>query len=102
MVHVRDTAAFTIFFRHLSGEGGYACGKCGERRHDTFPRLSDVFAVTNQHLSICRASLRHRPVEGTAIVDGRAYAVVLREGLMLLALPTVFREASPYPMRMLA
>jgi hypothetical protein len=96
----RETAAFTIFFRSASGDGGYGCGTCGERRHDTFRRMNDVFAVANQHLFICRASLRHRPVEGLAIVDGRAYAVVLREGLMILALPTVF-QASPYPVRML-
>jgi hypothetical protein len=100
MVRGRETAAFTIFFRSVSGEGGYGCGTCGEHRHDTFRRLNDVFAIANQHMSICRAVLRHRPVEGTAIVDGRAYAVVLRDGLMILALPTVF-ETSPYPVRML-
>jgi hypothetical protein len=43
----------------------------------------------------------HRPVEGVAVIDGREHGVVLREGFMILALPSVF-ETSPRPVRVVA
>jgi hypothetical protein len=89
---MRDTAPFTIFYRTASGEGGYGCQTCGDRRHDRFPRVSDAFAVAAQHLNLCRAALSHRPVEGAAIIDGVLHAVVLRDGIMVLALETVFHS----------
>ena len=91
---MRDSAPFTIFYRTSSGEGGYTCQTCNSRRHDTFPRASDAFAVAAQHLNVCRAALSHRPVEGAAIVDGDMHAVVLRDGIMVLAMKTLFRNAS--------
>ena len=100
MTGSRATAPFTIFFRTASGEGGYACATCGVRRHDAFARLSDVFAAANQHLNFCRAALRHRPIEGTALVDGNTYAAILRDGFIVLALPTTFAGGG-YPMRVI-
>lgn len=96
----RETAPFTLFYRSRTREGGYGCDTCHLRRHDTFGRLSDVSAVAMQHLNICRGALRHRPIEGTALVDGTTYGVVLREGVMILALPTTFCTV-PYPTRLL-
>jgi len=98
---MRDTAPFTIFYRTVSGEGGFTCQTCGIRRHDTFPRVTDAFAVAAQHLNVCRAALSHRPVEGTAIVDGVMRAVVLRDGIMVLSLETVF-ESVPGAARVIA
>lgn len=89
----RGTAPFTIFYRTVTGEGGFSCATCNVRRHDTFPRAADVFAVATQHLNICRSALSHRPVEGTALLDGNLHGVVLREGVMVLALNTVFDSA---------
>lgn len=100
-ITARLTAPFTIFYRTLTGDGGFACSTCGTRRHDAFARASDAFAVAGQHLNICRSALRHRPVEGTAILDGTMHAVVLREGIMVLALYTVFASA-PNPARVVA
>jgi hypothetical protein len=91
---MRDSAPFTIFYRTSSGEGGYTCQTCNCRRHDTFPRATDAFAVAAQHLNVCRAALSHRPVEGVAIVDGAKRDVVLRDGIMVLAMETVFRSTS--------
>ena len=91
---MRDTAPFTIFYRTVTGEGGYTCQTCGARRHDTFPRVSDAFAVAAQHLNVCRAALSHRPVEGTAIVDGALQIVVLRDGVMVLTVDTVMKSDS--------
>jgi hypothetical protein len=86
----RPTAPFTVFYRAASGEGGFACRTCAARRHGNFDRVSDVFAVATQHLNLCRVALRGRPLEGVAILDGAAHGLVLREGLMIVALPTVF------------
>ena len=91
---MRDTAPFTIFYRTVTGEGGYTCQTCGARRHDTFPRVSDAFAVAAQHLNVCRAALSHRPVEGTAIIDGALQIVVLRDGVMVLTVDTVMKSDS--------
>jgi len=91
----RETAPFTIFYRTASGEGGYSCETCGARRHDRFPRASDAFAVAAQHLNLCRALLSHRPVEGIAIVDGALQTVILRDGIMVLTVDTVFKSDSP-------
>lgn len=91
----RETAPFTIFYRTASGEGGYTCETCGARRHDNFPRAADAFAVAGQHLNLCRAALSHRPVEGTAIVDGALQTVILRDGIMVLTVDSVFKSASP-------
>jgi len=90
----RDSAPFTIFYRTVSGEGGFTCQSCGARRHDTFPRVSDAFAVAAQHLNVCRAALSHRPVEGIAIIDGALQVVVLRDGVMVLTVDTVFKSDS--------
>lgn len=98
MLTSRLTAPFTIFYRTSTGDGGFACIRCGVRRHDAFARASDAFAVATQHLNLCRAPLRHRPVEGVAILDGTTYAAVLQEGIMILALHTVFASA-PHPAR---
>jgi hypothetical protein len=89
---MRDSAPFTIFYRTSTGDGGYACQTCGNRRHDTFPRAADVFAVAAQHLNVCRAALSHRPVEGEAILDGAKRGVVLRDGIMVLSMETVFHS----------
>lgn len=91
IVASRPTAPFTIYYRTLSGEGAYHCGVCEMRRHDRFARVSDVFAAATQHLNLCRGALRHRPVEGSAVIDGEMHGVVLREGIMIVALPTLFR-----------
>ena len=91
----RETAPFTIFYRTNTGEGGYSCETCGARRHDNFPRASDAFAVAAQHLNLCRAALSHRPVEGSAIVDGALQTVILRDGIMVLTVDTVFKSDSP-------
>jgi len=90
----RDSAPFTIFYRTVSGEGGFTCQSCGARRHDNFPRVSDAFAVAAQHLNVCRAALSHRPVEGIAIIDGALQVVVLRDGVMVLTVDTVFKSDS--------
>ena len=90
----RDSAPFTIFYRTVSGEGGFTCQSCGARRHDTFPRVIDAFAVAAQHLNVCRAALSHRPVEGIAIIDGALQVVVLRDGVMVLTVDTVFKSDS--------
>jgi len=100
-VTTRGTAPFTIFYRTPTGEGGFFCVVCNVRRHDAFARAADVFAVAGQHLNICRAALSHRPVEGVAYLDGATHAVVLRDGIMTLALNTVF-EAAPRPARVVA
>ncbi|HKR63450.1 MAG TPA: hypothetical protein VJZ00_06930 [Thermoanaerobaculia bacterium] len=89
-IRTRPTAPFAIFHRTLSGEGGFSCETCGVRRHGTFPRAADVFAVAAQHLGLCRGAVRNRPIEGTAILDGATHGVVLRDAVMILALPTVF------------
>lgn len=86
----RPTAPFTVFYRTESGEGGYVCESCGARRHDTFPKIEDAFAVAAQHLNLCRAALQHRPVEGIALIDGEQRGVVLRNGIMVLTLEPVF------------
>lgn len=101
-LRTRPTAPFTIFYRTLSADGGYACHTCSARRHDTFPRASDVFAVAAQHLNLCRAALRHRPVEGTAIIDGVTHGVVLRESILLLTLHSVFEPGGAAPARVVA
>jgi hypothetical protein len=97
----RPTASFTIFFRTTSGEGGYLCHTCGASCADQFARIGHAFAVANQHLSLCRAAVRHRPLEGSAVIDGKKHAVVLRDGMMIVALDSVFR-AGPSPMRVIA
>jgi hypothetical protein len=97
----RPTAPFAIFYRSATGEACFACRACEMRRHDLFASARDAFAVAAQHLNICRGALHHRPVEGVAILDGQEYGVVLREGFMILALPTVF-EANPRPVRVVA
>ncbi|MDP9194281.1 MAG: hypothetical protein M3P06_21505 [Acidobacteriota bacterium] len=89
----RPTAPFTIFHRSMTGEGGYSCETCGTRRHGTFLRASDAFAIAAQHLNLCRGALRNRPIEGVAILDGSSHGVVLREGVMTLALHTVFASS---------
>src|SRR5687767_5112068 len=94
----RLTAPFTVFYRRASGEGGYACETCSARRHGTFERMSDVFAAATQHLDLCRGALRHRPVEGTAIIDGNRQAAILRAEIMIVTMNTVFRVA-PQPVR---
>ena len=86
----RVTAPFTIFYRNASGEGGYVCETCREHRHDKFARMSDAFAAGTQHLNLCRGAVARRPVEGTAIIDGAKFAAVLRGGVMIVALETVF------------
>jgi hypothetical protein len=86
---MRDAAPFTIFYRTASGEGGYGCQTCGARRHDRFPRISDAFAAAAHHLSVCRAAVCDQPVEGVALIDGDLRPVVLREGIMVLALEHV-------------
>src|SRR5258708_17084555 len=98
---IRGTAPFRIFTGTMAGEGGFACHACNVRRHDAFARAADVFAVAAQHLNLCRGDLRHRPVEGVALIDGSTHGVVLREGIMILALNTVF-EAAPRPARVVA
>jgi hypothetical protein len=97
----RPTASFTIFFRTISGEGGYLCHACGSSCADRFSRLGHAFAVANQHLSLCRAAVRHRPLEGSAVIDGKKHTVVLRDGMMVVALDSVF-GAAPSPMRVIA
>jgi hypothetical protein len=89
----RPTAPFTIFHRSMTGDGGYSCETCGTRRHGTFLRTSDTFAIAAQHLNLCRGALRNRPVEGLAILDGSSHGVVLRDGVMILALHTVFASS---------
>lgn len=89
-VATRPTASFTIFHRISSGDGGFTCDTCGLRRHGTFPRAADVFAVASQHLNLCRGALHNRPIEGVAIVNGTKHCAVLRNGIMIIALPTVF------------
>lgn len=101
LLNTRGTAPFTVFYRTQTGEGGYVCQTCNARRHDVFPVVADAFAVAAQHLNLCRAALRHRPVEGQAFLDGTTHAVVLRDGIMVLALHTVF-AAGPNPMRVIA
>jgi hypothetical protein len=91
----RVTAPFTIFFRTISGEGGYGCETCRSHRHDSFRRMSDVFAVAAHHLNLCRAAMRGRPVEGAAIIDGTKYGVVLRDGVMLVAMQPAFGSCQP-------
>lgn len=86
----RPTAPFTVFYRTASGEGGFICELCSARRHGTFARVNDVFAVAAQHLNVCRAAVNHRPVEGIAIVDGERHGVVLRNGIMVVSLEAVF------------
>ncbi len=86
----RPTAPFTIFHRAVSTDGGYTCESCGTRRHGNFFRVSDLFAIATQHLNLCRGSVRNRPVEGLAILDGVTHGVVLRDGVMILALHSVF------------
>ncbi len=100
-IATRPTAPFTVMYRAASGEGGFVCRKCSVHRSGIFARLSDPFAVAAQHLNLCRAAVRHRPVEGTAIIDGVMHAVVLREGIMILAVDSVFRVA-PLPIRVVA
>jgi hypothetical protein len=90
LLSARPTAPFTIFHRTLSAEGGYTCETCGTRKHGTFSTVSEVFAMASQHLNLCRGLLRNRPVEGTAILNGVQHGVVLREGVMVLALHSVF------------
>lgn len=97
----RLTAPFAIFFRSATGEACFACRACEMRRHDIFASVRDAFAVAAQHLNLCRGALRHRPVEGVAVIDGREHGVVLRNGVMILALQTVF-EASPCPVCVVA
>ena len=97
----RPTAPFLVFYRTVTGEGGFSCRSCALHRNGTFPRLSDAFAIAAQHLNLCRAAVRHRPVEGSAIIDGAMHATVLREGIMILAVDTVFR-AAPTPVRVVA
>ena len=77
----------------MTGEGGYSCEVCRTRRHGTFLRASDVFAIAAQHLNLCRGAVRNRPVEGVAILDGATHGVVLRDGVMILALHTVFASS---------
>ncbi len=91
---MRPSAPFTIFYRTATGEGGFTCQTCGARRHDAFPRASDAFAVAAQHLNVCRAALSHRPVEGIAIIDGTLQVAVLRDGVMVLTVDTVFHSES--------
>jgi hypothetical protein len=93
VITTRPTAPFTIFYRTSSGDGGFACETCGMRSHGTYARVSDAFAVASQHLNLCRGALRNRPVEGLAILDGVTHGVVLREGMMIVALQTVFESA---------
>jgi hypothetical protein len=85
----RLTASYTVFYRTSTREGGYICRACGAYRHGAFEHVSDAFAVATQHLTLCRASLRQRPVEGFGILDGMPAGLVLREGLMVVALPTI-------------
>jgi hypothetical protein len=100
-IATRPTAPFTVFYRTATGEGGFICRLCSIHRNDVFPVVSDAFAVAAQHLNLCRAVLRHRPVEGTALIDGATHAVVLREGIMILAVDAVF-NAVPFPVRVIA
>ena len=100
-IESRPTAPFTVYYRTATGEGGFACRACAVHRTDTFPRAADAFAVATQHLNLCRASVRHRPVEGSAIIDGTLHTVVLREGIMILAVGSVFQSA-PAPMRLIS
>jgi len=97
----RPTAPFTVFYRTVTGEGVFICRSCAVHRSDIFPRAPDAFAVAAQHLNLCRAALRHRPVEGSAIIDGVTHAAVLREGIMILAVRPVF-SAAPFPVRVVA
>jgi hypothetical protein len=100
-ITTRGIEPFTIFYRTVTGEGGFSCQACNVRRHDVFPRAADVFAVATQHLNVCRGDLRHRPVEGTALLDGNTHGVVLREGIMILALNTVF-DSAPKALRVVS
>jgi hypothetical protein len=84
-IAARPTAPFTVFYRTATGEGVFICRSCAVHRSDIFPRAADAFAVAAQHLNLCRAGLRHRPVEGSAIIDGVTHAAVLREGIMCSA-----------------
>jgi hypothetical protein len=95
LLATRPTATFRLFFRTRSGEGGYSCGSCGTRHHDIFMRLSHLASLVATHLRFCRAVVQHRPVEGSAIIDGVMHAVVLRDGLLVVALGTVFEAARP-------
>ncbi len=101
IVATRPTAPFTVYYRMETGEGGFVCRTCSVYRNAEFARISDPFAAAAQHLNLCRAGLRHRPVEGSAIINGVTHGVVLREGIMILALDTVFR-AAPLPVRVVA
>lgn len=98
----RPTAPFTVFYRDATGEGGFGCETCSMRQQGVYLRASDAIAVASQHLNLCRGALRHRPVEGTAIIDGETFGAVLREVLMIVALPTVFAGAAPHPVRVTA
>ena len=64
--------SFTIFYRTANGEGGFACDKCGTRRHGTYARKHDAFATAAEHLRACDAG-----DEGIAIVDGKTEPAVL-------------------------
>jgi hypothetical protein len=97
----RPTAPFAIFYRSVTGESCFACHACAIRRHDTFTSVRDAFAVAAQHLTLCRGAMLHRPVEGVAFIDGREHGLVLREGFMILALPSAF-ETSPRLVRVVA
>lgn len=88
-IRIRPTVPFTVFHRSDRSEGGYSCHACGIYRTGTFVRRTDVFAFALQHLRDCSSLSRYRSTEGKAILDGKAHAVVLREGYLIVAIDTV-------------
>ncbi len=84
---------FTVFYRNATGEGGFVCRACRIRQRDVFPRLRDVCAVAAQHLTECQRMGGQRAIEGRAVIDGVINPIVLREGLMVLAVDSDMRVA---------
>ena len=94
-VEARSTAPFTVFYRASSSDGGFVCRRCNVYRNDIFARLGDLCAIAAQHLNICRAEARYRPIEGTAIINGVMHAAILRDGVLVITVAVVFRPAPP-------
>lgn len=83
-----------VFYRIETGEGGFVCRVCALRQSGVFPRVSDTFAAAARHLNLCRSAARHASIEGIAILDGVRHAVVMRDGIMILAIDTAFDGAT--------
>lgn len=93
-----SSAPFTVFYRMGSGDGGFICRSCGLHESGVFARISGAFSTAAQHLDRCRAALQS-PFEGIAIVDGVRHPVVLRQGVMILAIDPVPSQPAPIGVR---